>query len=261
MLSFNGHEIQFGHFPNGEVNVTKNFLYNKNKNSVINKVTLKYEGDEDLFRLALVRSAIDFPCELHITYVPYSRMDREKDYIFSLKVFANYINSLNFDQVVIYEPHSDVTPALIDRVKVVEVVHKLIRRVYDRNNYQLYYPDAGAQKRYDFYSPYETLVGIKKRDFKTGKILSLQVVGERHPSITTAVIVDDLCSKGGTFVMAADALREMGFTTIFLVVGHCEHTIFQGKVFEVIDQVITSDSILNKEQETDKLHIQALGMI
>lgn len=252
MILYNGKEILFGQFPNGEINLKKfDYRTNLDADSPAHTITLKYESDADLFKLALVKEYFStLPVTLRITYVPYSRMDRDSDtYAFSLRTFTNFINWMEWDEVVIYEPHSDVLPALLDVVRVVDVsssfrMQEAIASTLG-SNYQVFFPDAGAQKRYadDFESrPY--LVGFKHRDFVTGKLTDSQVVGERKSD--NVAIVDDLCSRGGTFVLAAEKLRAMGFKRIILAVAHCENTIFLGKIFTdgLIEKVITTDSIL-----------------
>lgn len=262
MILFNGEPIPFGMFPNGETLIPKPFFTQHWK--VSNVVTLKYEGDDDLFKLLLVRKALWFPCTLEITYFPYSRMDRNsEEYIFTLKSVAKYINWLEWTNVIVYEPHSDVTPALLNHCKSVYLVPKLLAKLlttipngmFGVDPFQLFYPDAGAQKRYNLTSP--ELIGFKKRDFKTGKITEYQIFGEREPSIDHVIIVDDLCSKGGTFVLAAEKLRAMGFTHIDLVVGHCEETIFEGKLFstDLVDHVWTTDSIIKDNRNESKLTV------
>lgn len=259
MLTFNGKVIPFGSFPNGESYVHATYFDRHRAHASTgmfdagppvpprNVVTLKYENDADLFKLWLVREAITFPCTLRITYFPYSRMDRDNgSYIFSLKFVTKYINLMNWSEVIVYEPHSDVTPALLDRCKVIPVIPTLLKKVV-LSDYQLFYPDAGAQKRYSVGNETE-LVGFKRRDFESGKIAELNIVGKLVSE--TVVIVDDLCSKGGTFILAAEKLRELGAKQIILVVAHCEKTIFDGTVLtsELIQNVITTDSILDNNQ-------------
>lgn len=259
MILFNGVPIEFGSFPNGETLIHKPF-FSKNKNFEKNTVTLKYESDIDLFRLLLVRKSLWFPCDLAITYFPYSRMDRNsEEYIFTLKSVAKFINWMEWDSVTIYEPHSDVTPALINKCKVVYLVPKLLSN-FNFNfagEFAVFYPDAGAQKRYSEILKLEPeLIGFKKRDFVTGRITDLQILGKRGDT-ETVVIVDDLCSKGGTFILAAEKLRELGFKNIFLVVGHCEETIFKGEIFrtDLIDGVFTTDSIIAGSDGEPKLTV------
>src|SRR5437762_7580417 len=113
MILLNGNPITIKRFPNGEVLLEKNEIAS-NKKDEGNSVTLKYESDLDLFNLLLVRKALWFPCDLSITYMPYSRMDRQSDiYVFTLKSICKYINWLDFNRIYVFEPHSDVTPALL----------------------------------------------------------------------------------------------------------------------------------------------------
>jgi len=258
MILFNDQEIKFGHFPNGEVNIPKPF-FSEHKQA-INKVTLKYEGDEDLLRLFLVRKALWFPADLHITYFPYSRMDRNSDeYIFTLKSITKLINLMEWNKVVVYEPHSDVTPALLNKCQVVNVTEHLFKEYLHLPGSQIFFPDAGAQKRYESLESPDSLVGFKKRDFATGRILSLEILGNKTSD--TVIIVDDLCSKGGTFVLAAEKLHDLGFRNIVLVVAHCENTIFEGKIFSgstYINWVMTTDSIIDNNRGYEKLVIVPL---
>lgn len=246
MILFNNEVVQFHHFPNGETYFDNNFF--SKRYSTLNVVTLKYETDDDLFRLLLIKEAMSFPCTLRVTYFPYSRMDREEFYPFTLKFVAKFINSMGWEKVIIYEPHSDVLPALLDRVKVVEITASALMKskinIELGLDHQICYPDVGAFKRYsESFKTSDPLVGFKRREFETGKIVSLNISGVRTTS--NVAIVDDLCSKGGTFVLAAEKLKAMGFEKIMLVVAHCENTIFDGKVFSsgLIDSVLTTDSI------------------
>jgi ribose-phosphate pyrophosphokinase len=257
MILYNGREVHFGRYPNGEVNLRK---FKIDPQDLDHVVTLKYEGDEDLFHLLLVRDALSVRPILRILYAPYSRMDRESDvFIFSLKTFAKFINAMDWERVVIYEPHSDVTPALLDRVQVVHVtaserMKDEIDRSFDGQSYQVCYPDVGALKRYqEDFEDADSLVGFKVRDFETGRILSLDIQGRRVSD--NVAIVDDLCSKGGTFVLTAEKLRALGFKKVVLAVAHCENTVYDGVVFSsgLIDKVITTDSILSRNDFPDRL--------
>ena len=196
-------------------------------------------------------------CHLVIPYMPYSRMDRTEGVrLFTLKYICKIINDLKFETVTIYEPHSDVTVALLDRVRVVnktkELVEKTIKNFSDEELF-LVYPDSGAEKRYSKQINYnKILTASKERDFKTGRIKSLNISGNTEVNKGfTAVIVDDLCSKGGTFILTAEKLREIGAKDIYLVVTHCENTIFDGDILksDLIKKVYTTDSILSREHE------------
>ena len=115
------------------------------------------------------------------------------------------------------------------------------------------------QKRYNKQFNYENIITCQKeRDFNTGRIKSLKLECPEKIKIDTAVIVDDLSSRGGTFQYTAQELKEqLGVDNIYLIVTHCENTIFEGEVLtgNLIDMVYTTDSIIDTERvnECDKI--------
>lgn len=248
MLYIDNQAIEFGEFPNGESNLN----FNRFSFARCSQIKLKYESDKDLFNLYILKSYIDslFPVNeitLTILYMPYSRMDRENDYYtFNLKYVANFINQMKFKRVSILDPHSDVTSALIDRCEtqsVIDILFMKFRKHYKRN-IQILFPDATAKKRYEhIIQGYPTLFGLKNRDFKTGEITDYQLIGAIDNS-ADVVIVDDLCSKGGTFVGAAKAFGNFS-GRFFLIVPHCENTILNGEVGNCFTKVYTTDSIFS----------------
>lgn len=106
-------------FPDGTLHMTapKDSLF---KDSDVD-IHWKYDNDAELFSLICLRKHYA-DCKnvtLYMPYCPHARMDRVKGTtdVFTLKSFADVINSLDFTKVVIYDAHSNVTPALIDRVE------------------------------------------------------------------------------------------------------------------------------------------------
>ena len=259
MIYLNGEKVNIKKFPNGESLINSENL--KIKEHEINNLKVKFENDEDITHLIFLKGHLDElreKCILEIVYMPYSRMDRTEGMtVFTLKHLCKLINSLEFEQVLIYEPHSDVCVALIDRVKVIDMSKTLIEQLmknFDSSEVDLYivYPDAGAAKRYGKQINYDkVLTASKERDFKTGYIKKLEINGTTQSKEFKAIIVDDLCSKGGTFTLTASKLREMGATEIYLVVTHCEDTIFSGDILktDLIKRVYTTNSILSREHE------------
>lgn len=61
---------------------------------------------------------------LEMPYIPNARMDRVKnrDEVFTLKWFAEFINSLGFESIKVLDPHSNVAMALINRAETEEVM-------------------------------------------------------------------------------------------------------------------------------------------
>ena len=215
-----------------------------------------FDGDEECMLLwnlvHHIRSHVpSAQIVLRMLYLPNARMDRVKnrDEIFTLKWFAEFINHLNFLFVEIHDPHSNVGVALIDRATVVGVTDHisdvLAQLGKDTDNLIFCYPDEGATKKYSEQLEMEYVFGIKHRDWRTGKIQGLELNNAEAVNGKNVLIVDDICSKGGTFIHTAKALKEAGAEKVFLWVTHCEDTIHEGEVLtsDLIDRVFTTQSI------------------
>lgn len=258
MILLNGKAVAIGSFPDGTMLVKQNI-------PEAEKITLSwfYENDrETLAVLYLANHLKAHGCRnvhLYMPYIPNARQDRVKDQedVFTLKYFAGLINGLGFQTVTVLDPHSSVSEALIDNI-IVEKPTQYIQRAIDAITREegeapfLFYPDEGAGKRYSGMIPLPYAFGIKKRDWKTGQILGLDVAGDVD-SIPgkNILIVDDICSKGGTFFFSAKKLKELGAKNVYLHITHCENSIFEGQLLtgDLIKKVYTTNSILTKEHE------------
>ena len=258
MIKCNGKPVDVNHFPDGT-------LLMKEDVTGLTEVTLTwlFENNEELVALYFLTKHIYSKgienITLQLPYIPNARQDRVKkpEDIFTLKYFAEMINSLNFKKVIVLDPHSYVSEALIDRLEIRTPkgnVEQVLSQLTEKGaeNIMMFYPDEGAMKRYAnmFDRPYA--FGIKKRDWSTGEILGLEVSGQAElVKGSTVLIVDDICSKGGTFYYSAKALKELGAKEVYLYVSHCENSIFEGEILksDVIERVYTTDSILTKTNE------------
>ncbi len=249
MLYIDHERVTLNRFPDGTFHM--NVTANTGKPQY--GVQWLYQGAEELVALiylvkTLRRNAPNCDIVLEMPYVPNARMDRIKnsDEVFTLKYFADVINSLNFTSVYVLDPHSYVSTALINNVHVMDV-KKLIQKVIDATDPDLlFFPDEGAMKRYSSMAQKPYAFGIKRRDWATGKIEGLDVVGNVTDFADKKVlIVDDICSRGGTFFFAAKKLKDLGVGSICLYVTHCENTIHQGELLKgnLVDKVYTTNSI------------------
>lgn len=229
----------------------------------ITKIDFRYEGDASLFELAFTVDAIrrmqghGTTLDLFIPYFPGARQDRvcNPGEALSVKVYADFINHLRFDTVTIFDPHSEVTPALIDNCVVVNN-HELVKKSLDIitmgqntrfSDIILVSPDAGSNKKiYDVAKylggKHPVIRADKLRDVSTGKIIETVVYADDLTG-KICVIVDDICSKGGTFKALAKKLKELGADTVYLVVSHFEATANLHEMLESgIDKIFTTDS-------------------
>ena len=266
MILFNGKAVNPTKFPDG----TSSFrfdVYGLECPGIptIDTIEWKYDGDHECiivwYLVKQIRSILGpaIPIQLMLPYVPNARMDRVKssDEVFTLKWFADFINSMNFCNVAVLDPHSNVAAALINNVYVmwpddyIRSVRVLLEEEYGCHDPLMCYPDEGAAKRYSELMKAEYIFGIKHRDWRSGKIEGLELTTPEKVSGRDVLIVDDICSRGGTFTHTARALKEAGANDIYLYVSHCENTIFKGSVLTdgLIRHVFTTDSIYRGEHE------------
>lgn len=197
---------------------------------------------------------------LHMPYVLNARMDRIKSdtECFTLKWFCNMVNALDFDEVRIFDVHSDVTPALLGHVRNISPDEEVRCAIESWSPDIVFYPDAGAAKRYGSFG-IPILYGNKARDWKTGKIEKLDIMGDEDAicrlSGSRVLIVDDISSYGGTFHHSARTLRQAGAKSISLYVSHAEKNIFAGKLFEEndIEKLYTTDSLFTDDDVPEHL--------
>lgn len=268
MIRINNKDVEINKFPDGTLLIKEAPSYD------IALISWFFESNEELVALIYLtnhlRSNGVKRIELYMPYVPNARQDRVKkiEDVFTLKYFAWVINSLGFDKVSVLDPHSSVSEALIEKISI-ESPKNYIENVVDditrsgkytnengTTQLMMFYPDEGAMKRYSGMIPRPYAFGIKDRDWSTGQIRGLNVAGSVE-SIkgSTVLIVDDICSRGGTFYHSALKLKELGAKNIILYVTHCESTILEGEVLTcgLIDKVYTTNSLFAGEHEKIKV--------
>ena len=257
MIKVNGVEIKQGRFPDGTLlmkfNPRKKEFLPDNQSYI--SVEWLYENDAELFALICVKRHLDrvrpyaTDVILYMPYIPHARMDRVKmnEDVFTLKYFCEVINSLHFKTVVVRDAHSNVALALLENVYEANFAPYVYKAIHKSEAEALFFPDEGAMKRYssNFQMPYA--FGMKKRDWVTGQILGLDIINAETVKDKNVLIVDDICSKGGTFYHAAKALKAAGAKSVSLYVTHCEETITLGELAAsdgLVDHVYTTKSIL-----------------
>ena len=261
MITINGVEVEQNKFPDGTLLLKGSEFDVHESYSDESYATIEwlFESNEELVTLIFaVKHLRSVYCVEHIAlwlpYIPNARMDRVKSdkEVFTLKYFAEIINSLNFSSVTVLDPHSYVSEALIDRLNVWKADIYATCIIDNICPDLLFFTDEGGMKRYAnlFEMPY--VFGMKQRDWETGNILGLDVLGQTDKIKGSKIlIIDDICSKGGTFYHSATKLKELGAGEIYLYVSHCENTILEGEVLTsgLIEKVFTTNSIFTKEHE------------
>ena len=264
MLYLNNNKVEFITFPNQEkrLDLPLEFVNNLHENVVL----WDYETDASIFELLLfdeVMAKLKHTYKLVIGYMPYSRMDRvhETNTAFSLKVLIQLLSEQTsaLKEVFVLDPHSPETLSKFKEygMKAQEIDYSLADEVMEFANVNLdetwiVFPDRGAANRYDYSKYPNVIICEKTRNFATGAIESVKAKITRSKSSITKemnpnlIVIDDLCSYGGTFVKALEAIETLptiNFDEAWLVVTHAEKALEKGKVLEKYDKVFCTDSI------------------
>lgn len=175
---------------------------------------------EDFIKMLLVTSCVREhgarTVRLHMPFFPGARQDRVEDGSgdpLTVKMFADIVNLQHYDSVTVVDPHSDVTPALLERKRVVDVSEfapAIATLAFNRGGIDyLICPDSGAEKRV-FRMSQKLGVPIvkawKHRDRDTGKLTGFGI--DPLPGPGNYLVVDDICDGGGTFIGLAEVFHQ-----------------------------------------------------
>lgn len=221
----------------------------------------KFENNEEMLIIYFLTNHLRRVCKvktinLFMPYIPNARMDRVKkdDEVFTLKYFTEFINGLKFNSVHIVDAHSSVSLALLNQVvtdDIMPTIEMLANQLLVNEKDIVFFPDEGSCKRYSESIQKKCAFGIKKRDWRTGEIKGLDINQVTLEEGFNALIVDDICSFGGTFYYSSKKLKELGANKIWLYVTHCENNVLQGDLIKsgLIEKIYTTDSIFTKKNE------------
>lgn len=236
-------------FPSGEVGVR---IHNPKKRVLLTAETA-------MPNIFVIAQAVD-SCRrqgvkrivLYLPYFPCARQDRvavSGDSI-SVKVYADMLNSLELDRIIVADPHSDAVEICVDNLRVMKQ-DKIVRRWafksdIDFEKLVIVSPDAGAYKKASHLS---AMTGAKlaacgkTRDPETGALSGFEVQ-QGHGDIMgrSLLLVDDICDGGGTFLGLADALYDLKPSSINLFVTHGLFTKGVEDLNKKFNRLITTDS-------------------
>ena len=225
-------------------------------------------SNDDIIALALVKDVIDnkyvnVKTILKIDYMMYQQDDRrfKTEESFGLKIISNFINTMKWDKVEIFHPHSDKVE-FIDNCIITSnqsFVEDAILdvRSYTFNNFPYWViPDSGAFKtqfkQIENIEYPNFITCMKSRNHETGGIETVVNVGDL--SGQACFIVDDICLGGRTFIQIAQKLREKNCGELYLIISHGVFNQGIEHLLEYFDYIYTTDSICNIEHEKLKIY-------
>lgn len=224
-------------FPGGELGIkldagAMNYKFSTEPEQTI---VARLRSASDIVQLALLKDALTrfvpgVKTNLVLPYVPYARQDRvcAEGESFSILVFADLIRSMNFDAIVIFDPHSSVTEAalrpdsVVTQFDIINFNDGLRNRMTNPSMGYIIAPDSGAAKKLGPVAEYfgkPVITAEKIRDMNTGAILHTHVPLEDF-SGRDVMMIDDICDGGKTFIEIAKALKKKNVGRIGLYVTH-----------------------------------------
>ncbi|MEM8526674.1 MAG: ribose-phosphate diphosphokinase [Bacteroidota bacterium] len=226
--------------------------------SSVVKITQRIRSFNDLGVLltaidALKRTGVE-KIELFLPYFPAARQDRimQAGEALTVKVYADLINALQLQKIQVFDPHSDVVPALLNNCEVLSN-HLFIQQVVKQIQEEviLVSPDGGALKKVyplaQFLGGLEVVECSKKRNPKTGQLSDFQVYADDLKN-KNCLIVDDICDGGRTFIGLAKALRKKNANQLYLAVSHGIFSRGFEELAQYFEHIFTTDAFGDLEE-------------
>jgi len=196
-------------------------------------ITARIANPADLLLVLLAKDALDAgdvgPVSINISYLMAARMDRQMvpGEPFALRVVADMLNLAGFAKIRVFDPHSEVSTALLRRSEAIgnEVfIQDCIADLLSPGApYWLVSPDGGALKKIhkvaQFVGAEQVAECMKMRDVRTGQLSGFRTL-ETDFKGQTCLIADDICDGGGTFIGLAALLKSKGAGTVAVAVSH-----------------------------------------
>lgn len=195
------------------------------------ELTINWKSPSDTMKILLISEVFKrnkVSSSLILPYLPYSRQDRvtERNVPFSLKVFAELINSCGFNSVKTFDTHSNVSEILINNLVNIKPTRFLERILMQEDVSIIIAPDAGAYKKVydtisglpeDMKSRLDVVCANKVRCVKTGEIIKTEI-DTRNIKGKNCLVLDDICDGGRTFVELSKVCE--GVESLSLAVTH-----------------------------------------
>lgn len=188
-------------------------------------ITWQYSYEGELMEIGQLKDLLESygvkGIILRIDYLPFARQDHPVSNIttFALRTFATLLNALEFEAIYIDDPHSETALTLIKNSSATYPTTMVYKVMNETRSDLIVYPDLGALRKYSkLYTQYHSISGEKTRDKLTGYITSYKLNGECAGR--RALIVDDICDGGATFVLLAKELKAQGAKEVNLFVTH-----------------------------------------
>lgn len=254
-------------FSDGEIWVK----YNENVRGVdLFILQSTFAPTDNIFELLMLIDAAKRASASRVTavipYYGYARQDRKDQprVAITSKLLANLLVRSGADRVITIDLHSSQIQGFfdipLDNLYASNVLVNAIKKMGVKNP-TLASPDVGGVRTARAYAKRldGDLVLVDKRRSGHNQSEVMNIIGE--VKCKDIVILDDMIDTGGTFVGAAEGLKNAGANRI---IGVCVHPVFSGPAIErieksdAIDNMIVTDTIPLR-QESKKITVVSVA--
>jgi ribose-phosphate pyrophosphokinase len=255
-VKLNNKEIGRDTYPNGE-RMFDDIALNIRQNGDTANVFVQYQHSDDFETFSLLASYINTLPDvnsktLDMWYIPYLRMDRQvgsKDPM--IKGITHLLATLCKDwRIRTLDPHPSINTGWTDGLENIEYIpiQPFIDFITKREQVDMVcFPDKGALEKYSelLNISLPVVSARKERDTNTGQIIKIALDERAQVNGGTVLIIDDICSYGGTANAVAQQLITRGAERVVAWFSHTETSIKKGRIFldHHMDHVYTSNSI------------------
>lgn len=203
--------------------------------------------------------------KLIIPYFPGARQDRYFDWqALTIQIYTDLINSLWFEQVVVFDPHSGVLKTFLNNM--FEYTSQTIWENYIKSyisqsnltNVVYISPDKWGVEKINLLAPKtaEIIYCTKCRDSNTWKLSGFQVNSDSNLQGKHGLVIDDICDWGWTVIWIAKELQKRGIWSLSLFVTHWIFSKWIDCISEYYTSIHTTDSF--KDISDSRVTVQVL---
>ena len=153
-------------------------------------------------------------------YFPYARQDRicHSGESFALETFIQLLDAMYFDKLTVWDLHSDVSVRLLNQSNKIIIHKKQHELMKNLPQFEWYIaPDTGASSKilsHGAVNP-DNLIILNKTRTECGISYEMEQLQSKlqcsmfRVAMGSAVIVDDICDGGATFISVAQSLKKL----------------------------------------------------
>lgn len=240
-------------FSGGEVQIRFDETFQRN--SPVN-IFAVLKSSDDIMALMLIYDIIKNAdvrnINLEMPYLPYARQDRVvyEGESFAVKVFTKILAICHFDKITVWDVHSEIglqclkssNPVVINKTACEFIIPYLVKNEY------VVAPDKGAVTRAkECSSENNPLLRMKKeRDPDTGFLSKFSLEDTDVKPEYGAIIVDDICDGGRTFIGAGNILKQHLNGKLKLYVTHGIFSAGFDNLLETFDEIFVANLMTDK---------------